>query len=160
MGEIPGWLPDRLHYSGDWEGLLENAYAIFERDLKQPPRPTVDGYAVLHDSRFLDSDKEEGFWHVTSSYDHDTGKRLPDVDRLCHVPWIRAIIENVGAPEVCKFDYVEKGDKTRTYLWLKELDYVVILEKKRRVAFLVTAFVIKFEGKRRELQKKLEKASP
>ena len=46
-------------------------------------------------------------------------------------------------------------------MWLKEHDYVVILEQQPRqkgnVFMLVTSFLVDFEGKRRDLQSRYER---
>jgi hypothetical protein len=59
------------------------------------------------------------------------------------------------------FDYAEGSGKVRTYLWLYQCDYVVILEKVVRrgksLAFmLLTAFPLDGASRRRAMQRKYE----
>ncbi len=82
--------------------------------------------------------------------------------------WIRAapngslggpVIANSTEPEVEVWDYEEGRGRVRTYVWLRDHDYLVVLEKRQKriglVAFLVTAFHIDGPGKRADLEKKL-----
>lgn len=49
----------------------------------------------------------------------------------------------------------------RTYIWLKDHDYVVILERQQKrqgvVYMLVTSFHLDFEAKRRDLMSRYER---
>ena len=49
----------------------------------------------------------------------------------------------------------------RTYAWLKNYDYVVILERQKKdrgdVFMLITSFHLDFDGKRRDLQSRYER---
>jgi hypothetical protein len=57
------------------------------------------------------------------------------------------------------WDYQEGSGKVRTYLWLENYDYVVVLERRllrngRTVAFLITAFYVSGSRSRSKLVKK------
>lgn len=159
MAGAPSWLPAPLTYTGNWDDFLRETYSVFENDFKSYPRPTFTGLAIFHDKRVIDSDKEEGFWHLASRIDRKTGQRLPDKERMQRIPWVKAIIENAHDESVTVFDYLEGSRKTRTYLWLRNQDYVVILEKKRNVALLVTAYIIDNDYTRRKLERKSQAKS-
>ena len=154
MRDVPDWLPSPLTFEGDWEAFVRQAYSVFEKDLKVYPKPVYRGYVVFHDRRLIGSDKEEGFWHLISREDHLTKERLPEIARAARIPWIRAVIENAHKNDVVAFDHREARNKVRTYLWVQRCDYVVILEKKRTVAFLVTAYNIDNDLQRKKLDKK------
>jgi hypothetical protein len=94
--------------------------------------------------------------------DKQTGERLLETPRAKRLAWCRATIDRCGAAEVLVFDYLEGDGKVRTYLWVKDADYVVILErtlrKRKAVAFmLVTAFPLDGKSRRRAMEKKYEK---
>jgi len=59
------------------------------------------------------------------------------------------------------WDYREAKGRIRTYLWLESFDYVVILEKRKQrigmVAFLITAFYVEGESRKRSLTSKYSK---
>jgi hypothetical protein len=118
--------------------------------------------AVWWDRRFLNKDShEEGFWHLTTREDKTTGDRLLDTPRAKRLRWCRATIDNATSPDVLAFDYEEGNGKIRTYLWVHEADYVVILEKRqkngRAIAYsLVTAFVLDGPSRKRDMQRKYD----
>ena len=153
MTTVPAWLPPQLRFIGDWNAFLRDLYTIFTNDFKNKPRPEYDGFVVLHDNRLADSDMEEGFWHLISKAAPGSSGRLPDLRRAEKLPWANAVIENASSFEVLNFDYREANGKIRTYLWLRDHDYVVILEKRRKVAFLITAFHVEYESARRKLER-------
>ena len=55
----------------------------------------------------------------------------------------------------------KRGTVVRTYVWLKDHDYVVVLERQKKdkgdVFMLITSFLLAFEGKRRDLQSRYER---
>lgn len=61
-------------------------------------------------------------------------------------------------------DYQEGDGRVRTYLWLEQYDYVVILERKAKrlgtAAFLVTAFHIDGAQRREGLERKFRNRQP
>ena len=70
---------------------------------------------------------------------------------------IEIMLIRVGCPEELAWDY-EEGDGTiKTYVWLDEYDFVVILKKYpdggRR---LITSFWVEYGHKKRSLRKKYE----
>lgn len=68
---------------------------------------------------------------------------------------MRALIENAKEPEVLKWDYEEGNLTIKTYVWLKDLDFVVIMKKypdnKRR---LITSFYVDKAHKRKDFKRK------
>ena len=88
--------------------------------------------------------------------DTDT-KRQPDLRRCERLPWVKPLIEHPSAPEILAWDY-EEGDRTiKTYIWIKDHDFVVIMKKypggKRR---LITAFYVDMEYKRGDFKRKYD----
>jgi len=153
----PAWLPSQIEYDGDWHLFLNVSYAVFERDLKRYPKVMYHDHIVFIDKRLLDSDREEGFWHLISRKDQETGERLPDIERARKITWVRPIIEHFWADEVVEFDKDEGRRGVRSYLWLRDYDYVVILQKKRqrksKIAFLITGYHVD-RSYRRSLERK------
>ncbi len=115
-------------------------------------------YVVFHDNRKLESDREEGFWHITTQKDASTGERLPDLQRSRRLTWIRPIIEHCDSPLVRCFDYADGKGRVRSYLWLFDHDFVVVLQKQDRghtkIARLITAYYIDGERGRHQLEKR------
>jgi len=121
----------------------------------------------------MEDGKEAIFWHLTSrkikaekiprrkrkffpaEQDVLEPERLPDLRRCERLPWVKPLIAHPGKPEVLAWDY-EEGDRTiKTYVWIKDYDFVVIMKKfpdgKRR---LITSFYVDSEYKRKDFERK------
>jgi len=162
MTKIPDFLPPILDLRGTWEEILERLYTVFCRDFKKGA-VHHSGMRIIYDSRVLPDGhgKEEGFWHVVSRKDRDSGERLLDYRRAERLPWARPTMESPERSEVKVFDY-DHGTKdigVRRYLWLAEYDYVLILQKKKKTLFWITAYYVDSEGGRRDLSRRYEKRS-
>lgn len=155
----PVWLPPTINLNGNWAEKQKELYSIFIQDFIDPPRPSFRNLPIYHDNRKLDgSSYEEGFWHIVTRTDPSTGERIPDFRRAERLKWCLSLIQNYSKPEVTFWKY-DNGKNIRTYLWLEEHDYVVVIEEreKRRQAFLNTAYHVDGPSMRRSLQKKYEK---
>ena len=76
----------------------------------------------------------------------------------------KPIVEHETAVEMLAWDFDEAtkcGTAIRTYVWLKDHDYVVVLERQQKlkgdVFMLITSFYLDYEGKRRDLQSRYER---
>lgn len=171
----PAWLPPRIPFNGDWDTFIKALHIIFERDFVRV-WPRFRALPVWHDNRKMDPDDkynfEEGFWHLVTRNQRVYNRqkrcketqRLPDTNRAGRLPWARPIINHDATADVTVWDFDEetpKGKVVRTYLWLKNHDYVVILERQKKdkgdVFMLITSFYSDYEGKRRDLQSRYER---
>ena len=152
----PLWLPDLLDVHGDWEIVVKRLYAVFDRDLNEHEL-LFRGCPVWWDTgREAPEDYDAGFWHIITRGDRPED-RLFDPRRAERLAWIRPIVEHSDDPAVKTWDYPERRGRNRTYLWLEEWDYVVILEFSDRldvgpVYYLVTAYYVEYNSKRRDLR--------
>ena len=159
---MPDWLPDIVSIEGEWEKVLAKLYKIFDHDFRQTGCCFKDR-PVWWDRRKLDeSPYEEGFWHLITQLDHNQKERLFEPRRAERLPWCKPTIMNCSDLEVKVWDYKEARGKIRTYLWLENWDYVIVLEKRqlsggRNIAFLITAFYVEGKSTRKSLQRKYEK---
>jgi len=151
----PAWLPDQFFITGDWDRDIQNLYDIFEADFKRR-RCDFNGTRVIFDNRVLEGAFEEGFWHLVTQKDQRSCERLFDGRRAECLPWCRAIIVNSSDPAVTAWEWREGNGKIRTYLWLEEADYVVILQRRGRAYFLITAYHVDGDSTRRRLKAKYE----
>jgi hypothetical protein len=151
----PTWLPAMLDTDGVWEKTLKCLYAVFKKDFITD-RCFFNDFPVIWDKRILEGKYEEGFWHLIEKDYHDTEGRKFDPPRAKRLPWCKPIIEHGLAIEIKAWDYRENG-RINHYLWLENFDYVVIIQKKRYVIFLVTAYFVTGESSRRNLRKKYER---
>lgn len=154
------WLPEIIcleSFNGDWGNYVEAIYGVFRRDFVDS-RPLYDSLPVTIDGR-LENGKEATFWHVTHSYSNLVGERIPELRRCERVCWIRPLIENALLNSEVVLIWNEKKNKQlRTYLWLKEKDYLTVLRViNSKVAILITAFFIEREHTRNKLLKTFER---
>lgn len=106
----------------------------------------------------MEDGKEKIFWHLTSRDDKETGERLPDLRRCERLPWVRPMLDYPEKREVLAWDH-EEGDGTiKTYVWLENHDFVVIMKKypdgRRR---LITSFWVEYANTKRKLRKKYDR---
>jgi hypothetical protein len=168
----PAWLPDKLDFDGNWERFLSALYAVFTADFKSGSL-WFRGCPVWYIQRVITDDNphgyEEGFWHLVTRNEFvwnpvkrcKEKQRLPDIGRACYLPWGRPTVERETAPEVLVWDFEEElrqGKVVRTYLWLKDFDYLVILERQAKsrgdVFLLITTFLVDAPGKKSNLESK------
>lgn len=77
------------------------------------------------------------------------------IERAKRFPWCRPTIDNYN--EILFWDFVgrERTGKVRTYIWLRDLDYIVILQKTSDLGemrfVLITAFWITYENMKEKL---------
>ena len=73
-------------------------------------------------------------------------------------PWVRPMLTHPESPGVLAWDHQEGNGEIKTYVWLKDEDFVVIMKKypdgKRR---LITAFWVEYGNAKRKLMKKYER---
>lgn len=104
-----------------------------------------------------------GFLHVTTREDRSNGTRPFDCDRLKRAHWWRHLVNHWENPDidVWKTDhYGRYKPETRTILWCRNLDYVVVLAQKPPRGepgryYLVTAYMVDGRSTERRLEKSL-----
>jgi hypothetical protein len=154
------WLPPMVSVDGVWFEVISRLYSIFVSDIKEG-KPCFRDREIWWDRRILPGETyEECFWHLVTKIDEETRQRLLDSRRAERLPWCAPTIARSTDPAVKVWDFGEGRREIRTYLWLEDYDYVVVLEKQskgfRNIAFLVTAFHVDGESRKRALRKKYE----
>lgn len=157
----PIWLPGMLKVNGNWETVLNRLYRVFEHDFCRETCEFQGRTVRWNRSRDPGDAYDRGFWHLITELDQARNERLFDPRRAERLPWCKPVIANSFRPEVLAWDYVEATHRTRSYLWLKRWDYIVVLEKGTSragidFAFLVTAYHVGGSQTRRTLQRKYE----
>ena len=168
---MPDWLPKTATVNPWRVDTYEVLYAIFCRDIRDH-NLKYSGNAVWI-FRVLEDGKERIFWHLTTrntkrqkiprrkrkfypkGQEYTETERLPDLRRCERLPWVKPLIEHPTEPEVTAWDY-EEGDQTvKTYIWIKDYDFVVIMKKypdgRRR---LITSFYVDRSFKRKDFERK------
>ena len=156
---MPEWLPVCCVTDGEWARVIAELYAVFQQDFVADP-PRVYGCPVWWQRRISDG-YEEAFWHLTTRDDDVTGDRLFDPRRAERIPWCGAMLRRYNDPAITSWRYQESKGQVRLYLWLEAWDYVVVLEERDvwigRIYFLITAYHVDGESRRRQLRKKYRK---
>lgn len=149
----PSWLTPLVRledHGGNWQRYIDAVYAIFYRDFIIPPYPQFRGNHVCIGRQMIDG-KERTFWHVISTGNVEQ-QRIPDLRRCERIGWIRPIIEHEGDPAVLSWPNQRKG-APRQVLWVQQVDFVVILNKRPNCWWLWTAFITDREHTRKKFIK-------
>lgn len=151
----PDWMPEMFSANPWTVDTYDLLYKVFQKDFIES-KPCYRSYTVWFFPEKEDG-KEVVFWHLTSRKDNNTGERLPDLRRSERLPWARPMIDNPDKPEVLDWDYEEDDGTVKTYVWLKDYDYLVILKKYRNGdRRLITSFWIEYQNFRDKLVMKYE----
>jgi len=156
----PGWLPKALTLADMWEKDLPVINAVLDRDFRNGS-PEFDHLPVWWDRSIRgEHGLEDGLWHLISREGEMTIVRGYDVARANKVPWCAPCLFFQGESVCTVWQYGERG-RVRTYVWVKPLDYCIVLEvreqRKGRIAWLVTAYHVDGTSRRRNLQRKWDK---
>lgn len=136
-------MPNKLDLDGTYNELIEKLYGIFCKDIKQKDFK-YKGVNVEFDRRFVDSRYEEGFWHLITRNDKGDN-RLVDFKRAKRLTWLRPLIEHCDDSEIlqwCSKEHDKRGNRVeKTYIWYKDGQYLIILEKKKNAIFCLRHFM-------------------
>ena len=138
------YLPPKLELDGTYNRLIELLYAVFKHDFLLS-RPFFERLPVVVDDRKINSDKEEGFWHIVTR-DEAEG-RLLDYKRAKRLPWLRPLIECPPDPDILRWNErsldQRRGKMVRKhFIWYERGKYLIILKENPHNYFLVTAFYV------------------
>jgi hypothetical protein len=139
----PAWLPPILSVDGDWNETLQELYEVFCDSIKNG-NLRYGSLLVWWDRTILPGDSyEEGFWHVIQATDRSDGYRKLDPRRAEKLTWLSPMIQNCSQAEVSCWVDAEGSKWPRTFLWLEEFDYMVVLEKRK----------VTFKGQKRDIMR-------
>ncbi len=156
---FPEWLPDLIKYedfSGDWEKYENAIYDRFVKDFHRNKNQLyLDGNRISCKKAPIINGKSGTFWHIVSEGPAENEK-VPKIARCERISWIRAIIENVS--DDCVLQWIGEDYKggSRTKLWLKDHDYLIIIANRSGYSLLWTAYVVDHNHQRNKLQKEYE----
>ncbi len=157
MCDTPSFLPPLLNLDGEWADILDRLYRVFSRDFKET-QTYHRGLKIFYDGKIKDDGqgKEEGFWHVVTKKDENTGERHPDYGRAKRLSWAKPLMESPEISEIkvwqCNTGMGRK--RIRTYIWLEKYDYVIILQQNKQTFYWVTAYYVDSNGRRGYLRQK------
>lgn len=155
----PVWLPPFTLVSPWTTNTYDELYELFLAGFVRS-KPVYDGNNVWYYS-----DVENGklliFWHLTTREDKALKTRLPDTERSRRLSWARPMFDNIGDSEILAWDYLEGTGDTKTYIWLKNYDYVIILKKMQNGSRrLITAYWVEYQNEVDTFQRKYNQKLP
>jgi hypothetical protein len=152
---FPEELPGLLDCAGHCRDIADRLHAQFEQDFRNGPvyhRAVV----VYHNRTEGTLGYEEGFWHMVTREDKlQGGKRFFEHKRAAKLAWAKPLLESAAHERIRIWDY-DTGNRRkgiRTFLWLEDWDYVVILKRIGRPFMLVTAYDVDDEKTRRYFER-------
>lgn len=149
-------LPAFVSVDGSWGEIRARLYAHFEECFKCSPRRNIRGKPLIFDARRVDSDLEEGFWHVVSRGKGDD-RRL-DTERARRICWLKPLLDG-DLTGVSRWATNEGHGVIKLYYWIEDENFVLILAEKPKVVALVTAFFIDKPWLRSDLEKRRNKGT-
>lgn len=134
-----GQLVELTHFNGDPIKYLEHLYDKFTQDFLTT-KPMFRNRVVLCDTR-NENGRCSGFVHITTKENSGTQERQLDLRRCERIHWIRVIVENETHDSVLVWTKPNKK-RMRVYLYAPSERFLVILEDRGSVYFLVTAYYV------------------
>jgi hypothetical protein len=153
-------LPQLLPYDGmqDFQEYLDNLHTLFDKEILHS-HLAFNGKLIYLLNRTLISGKYGTFWHVISG-DSRNPSSAPDTARCQYVPYIAYIIRNASSLNSWhEISHTKGRNKNRVCIALKDFSYLVILEFGNKQVYLVTAYPIEFESRKRKVKKRFEEGS-
>ena len=145
-------------FNGDSRAYIEHLFSVFKKDFIDS-KPFFSKKQIWHDNKITVQNKPEGFWHLTTEKDKMTGERsITDLRRCERLCWIRPIIENCTDKCIDKWDLLEnKRKKVRIKIFLRDYDFLVILDTLKNNYFLVTSYYLNWPHSKRKIIKERDR---
>lgn len=166
------WLPEIFCVNPWSHNTYNDLYAIFCRDIRDATLRYCEQPVLIFPEK--EDGKEVLFWHLTTrkqwvrpvprrkqkferkgTLREDFCERLPDLRRCERLPWVNPLIHNAFDSEVLAWDYKEGDGVIKTYVWIKDHSFVVIMKRRKNLSrCLITSFYIDKEYTRRDFERK------
>ena len=152
MSPLPAWLPELFHVDRQEDEVVDSLHGVFQQDFIVA-LPKFRGLSVWWDRRVGARGYHEGFWHIITK--GEITPRQFDPRRAERLPWCGPPIPRCNELCYLVWDYKEGDGAIRTYVWYRDGDYVIVLERRQfrigTIAFLITAYYVESEGRKRQL---------
>ena len=154
MNLQPDWLEPLVRledFNGDTEKYIARLFELFEKDFITTS-PIFRNKKVLFDKKD-DNGKPQAFTHITTEENRQTGQRELCLRRCERIAWIKAVIKNADNEKVLVWEKEQKTSKRRdirTFLFLEEEDFLVILQEIKWGHYLITAIYVDNPNQKRK----------
>lgn len=138
--------PDLLRFEGEWRAYEDKVYEAFLESFIRTDvhfrqrRVTAQFRPEAHGKHF-------SFWHLISEAPNRDNKneddRVPDLRRCERIRWVAWAIREADSG-TAGFSWWEnqRGRNTHVVIWAEEVDFAVILAKRRDYYLLRTAYEV------------------
>jgi hypothetical protein len=174
----PEWLPPLFPVTGKpIEQVVALLYAVFIRDFKQG-KPALGAVPVRWGEQpreMFGSYYEEGFWHLLCrKVGPGPLDREFEPSRAERMPWCAPVLQHAAEPCIRVWEHLagdpalltprQRAERTSTYVWLVEHDYVVVLHRRKigsgTVYFLRSGYHVDGASSRQKFQRKYDDRLP
>lgn len=145
-------LPPLLLFRGDWERYVEVLYQVYLDEVVNG-NLTFMQFSVRCRYDMTAKEKGHGFWHLIQEGPEEEN-RVPDLKRCERIHWVSWMIRQVGSDPRITWWEEKRGTGADVLIWLEELEYVVVLSRRRRYFLLKTAYCTDKPHKKAALLKK------
>jgi hypothetical protein len=142
----PDWLEPLTKledFGGDPVKYIDHIFSLFKRDFISTT-PLYKGKKVFYDKKD-DNGKPATFVHITTEESMTSKERNLCLRRCERITWIKAIIEHASDPIVLVWEKEQKTSRRkaiRTYLFLEQEDFLVILQEIKYGHYMITAIYV------------------
>lgn len=137
-------------YDGDFEKYNNAVYNRFKMDFIED-RPFYNSKRVVVIELPLIDGKEYGYYHLTHSGKIET-ERIPNPRRMERIGYPKPIISNSKNDAILVWEN-DRNRKQNVLLYHKKEKYLVILTKRTKHFFLITAYIVDNPNNERRLLK-------
>lgn len=151
---LPAWLKPIScleDFDGEVDTYLEHIFSLFKRDFIDSPI-LFKGKRVFYD-KSDDNGRPAAFVHITTEENKKTMEREICLRRCERISWVKAIIENYEEPQVLVWEKEQATSKRRairTYLFLEQENFLVILQELKHGHYMVTAIYVDIPHQKRK----------
>ncbi|MCF6766164.1 hypothetical protein L3V82_10305 [Thiotrichales bacterium 19S3-7] len=158
MSNLIQWLPkleELSEYNGQYTVYIEAIYQIFYRDFVES-KPIFQGTKLGLKRYPLSQGKEATFWHMVTEGNIEN-ERLIDFRRAERIRWPKPIIENSNSDNIIKIWTEHRNSEERIHLWLYDVAYLIVLNKRKGYILPWTAFPVKYNHQKIKYEKRWKK---
>lgn len=128
-------------YAGDFYKYEEDLYNAFVQDYLNK-KLSYNGIRIAHKKHPLIKGKSCTYWHIISDGEEEEDREI-DLRRCERVKWPAFIINNCidTCDEILVWEN-KRGWNTRVLIWCREVEYLIVLDKRQEFLLLWTAYPV------------------